>query len=248
MEETEETEEKEETEEGLLLLLLLLTDEELDEEDSVKALREDAVERVDGVEEFEPDPEPDRDESLKRDILGRASGNERRDFSFFCATAAGDEEPYGDCTRWGSSSLTFPPSSSSSDPALDDDASLFREEDSGPSFWIFTFFFVCRNSSSPSSPSSSSIESSPRWSLYASHRSCTWFRDRHFLLSKRAERTSKQKRQCAIVAITLGWRGECWLDGCCGFDCGGLVRAGGGTLRCYDALIPHHTPYLRRQL
>jgi hypothetical protein len=61
-------------------------------------------------------------------------------------------------------------------------------------------------------------------------------------LSKRAERTSKQKRQCAIVAITLGWRGECWLDGCCGFDCGGLVRAGGGTLRCYDALIPHHTP------
>lgn len=76
-----EAEEMDEEDEGLLAVVV---EDELDE--SVKALREDAVERVDGVDEDEdddpdPDPEPDRS-PRRRDMPGRrrSEAEGRRDF------------------------------------------------------------------------------------------------------------------------------------------------------------------------
>lgn len=71
-------------------------------DESVRALREDAVERVDGVEELEPEPEPEPERSRRRDTPGRRREAVGRR-SFLAA------EP---CCPWGSISSTAPDSSS----------------------------------------------------------------------------------------------------------------------------------------
>ena len=111
--------------------------------------------------------------------------------------------------------------SSFSDSSTVSDSSAFSDSSSSR---IFPFAFVS-DTASPSSPSSSSSSPLTR-ALYAAHSSCTRVSDGLFLFSKLADRTSKQNRHCATVAI-FGVQGDYFVGRCqFGEMCGETRQSG----------------------